>query len=200
MRGVASLALRAASRTRTSVLTLIALFALGGGIAAAVISGSGHLAPQAPRPHSGDSGMVVSASGIASEVGAQVLRDGGNAIDAADRDRLRARRHASNGGQHRRRRLHGDSLPRRPARPRSTSRRRRRWPPMPRCSSTRPASTSETQHNSHIAVGVPGHGRGVLEDARRVRLDRVAACCPDNVPHEARIRNRLRRFASTTAW
>jgi len=36
-----------------------------------------------PAPIRGEDGMVVSASGLASDVGLAVLRDGGNAIDAA---------------------------------------------------------------------------------------------------------------------
>ena len=42
-----------------------------------------NLSPRIQQPVYGDSGMVVSQNGLASEVGAQVLRDGGNAIDAA---------------------------------------------------------------------------------------------------------------------
>ncbi|MFU7528089.1 gamma-glutamyltransferase [Qipengyuania sp. ASV99] len=42
-----------------------------------------NLSPRIQQPVYGSSGMVVSQNGLASEVGAQVLRDGGNAIDAA---------------------------------------------------------------------------------------------------------------------
>lgn len=42
-----------------------------------------NLSPRIQQPVYSDSGMVVSQNGLASEAGAQVLRDGGNAVDAA---------------------------------------------------------------------------------------------------------------------
>ncbi len=51
-------------------------------------------------------GMVITQSDIASQIGFQVIKNGGNAIDAAVATRLRPRGDAPDRRQHRRRRLH----------------------------------------------------------------------------------------------
>ena len=65
---------------------LVGLFSSALLVAMPVALQAQNLPPEYPtieKPVLGDKGMVVSQSSIASEIGAQILRDGGNAIDAA---------------------------------------------------------------------------------------------------------------------
>ena len=115
----------------------------------------------APSPSAPRNGMVVSQNAIASQVGVEVLMRRRQRGRRGGGDRLRARGRPPRGRQHRRGRL-----PRLPARrrgPRSstTSARRRRPRPHPRCSCRTAQYSEERHHDSHLSVGVPGTVAGL---------------------------------------
>ena len=119
------------------------------------------LAQASSQPIRTKRGMVISASAIASDVGADVLKDGGTAIDAAVATAFAHGGDLSVRRQHRRRRVPGLSLgfgrggrPTTSAKPRRPARRRR-------CSSSTASTTPNRHHNSHVAVGVPGTVAGL---------------------------------------
>ena len=118
-------------------------------------------------------GMVVSQNDIASEVGWQVIRSGGNAVDAAVATAFAlAVTHPTAGN------IGGGGFivyPRRRAGrpPRSTSARRRRPAPTPTMWLKDGKYDFDLHHNSHRSVGVPGTVAGPAPGVEGAGLEAV---------------------------
>ncbi len=125
-----------------------------------------------------------------------MLAAGGNAVDAAVATGIRARRHLSGGGQHRRRRVHGDPPARWPGDddrlPRDGARARRRR----RCSSISRAPTRRRSITKPRVGGRARHGGGIRARAGEVR-PHAWAC--SSLPRCALAARRLRRAARACA-
>ena len=123
-------------------------------------------------PVGGENGMVVTAQHLATKVGVDVLKRGGNAVDAAVAVGYALAVVYPGGRQPRRRRLHDHPARRRPQDlprlPREGAARR----DAPTCTSTTPATSSRARApTGHLAVGVPGTVAGPRIRAREVRHD-----------------------------
>ena len=67
----------------TQIVALLALFGAAVPVHSQTAEIVENLSPRIHQPVYGSGGMVVSQNGLASQVGAQIIRDGGNAVDAA---------------------------------------------------------------------------------------------------------------------
>ena len=117
-------------------------------------------------PVAAKNGMVVTAQEQATRIGVEVLRNGGNAIDAAVAVGLRAGRGVSGGRQSRWRRLHDAAARRRAQDLHRLSRDRAARGHRRRCTSTRNGNViPDRSTRGYLAVAVPGTVSG-LEYAR----------------------------------